>query len=179
MMRSTVGKALATGLFCAALVSLGAFAQAAPMPLPDSKLTFRSYQKEIECLSQAIYFEARGEPVVGQRAVARVILNRVESAFYPDTVCDVVYQNDHMKNACQFSFACDGLPDRIKEPRAFETAETVARSVFDCVDRHCDVRQPLARSTHYHADFVRPGWASKLERTGQIGRHIFYYTASM
>lgn len=180
-MRLTASIALATGVFCAALLSQGASASAAPFPQPqlESTSTFRSYVKEIECLSRAIYFEARGEPVAGQKAVARVILNRVESDYYPDTVCNVVYQNDHMKNACQFSFACDELPDRIREPIAFEIAELVAISIFSCDEYRCDVKQPLARSTHYHADYVLPWWATKLERTGQIGRHIFYYTASM
>ncbi|WP_338529845.1 cell wall hydrolase [Nitratireductor thuwali] len=181
MMQLTAGRALAMGVLCAVFLSQGASARAVPVPQPRPESTpiYRSYQKEIECLSRAIYFEARGEPHVGQKAVARVILNRVESNFYPDTVCDVVYQNDHLKNACQFSFACDSLPDRIREPRAFETAELIARAIFDCDERRCDVHQPLRRSTHYHADFVLPGWASKLERTGQVGRHIFYYTASM
>ncbi len=170
---------LALGLLCTAFNPQEAFARTASLSQAQDEGTFRSYKKEIECLAKAIYFEARGEPKAGQKAVARVILNRVDSEYYPDTVCDVVYQNDHMKNACQFSFACDNIPDRINEPRAYETADEVARSIFECAAKECDAGQPLARSTHYHADFVLPRWAKKLERTGQIGRHIFYFTASM
>src|SRR5690554_3545291 len=66
---------------------------------------------EVYCLAQAVYHESRGEPESGQWAVASVILNRVESSAYPDTVCDVVFQNAHLRNRCQFSFACDSRPD--------------------------------------------------------------------
>src|SRR5688572_19337306 len=72
-------------------------------------------ERELRCLAEGIYFEARGEPLRGQLAVGRVILNRVASDAYPNTICDVVYQNDHMRNRCQFSFACDGKPDTIAE----------------------------------------------------------------
>jgi spore germination cell wall hydrolase CwlJ-like protein len=133
---------------------------------------------EVTCLAEAIYFEARGEPIAGQKAVAKVILNRVDSRYYPNSICGVVYQNDHKKNACQFSFACDGVPKRITETQAFKIAERLAAQIFSCDDCR-DPDKPLERSTHYHADYVTPWWAKKLERTGKVGRHIFYYTASM
>lgn len=161
------------------LLLLPAVAQAKP-PVPDSVGTkYVSYKKELECLARAIYFEARGEPEKGQEAVALVVLNRVKSDYYPDTVCDVVYQNDHMHNACQFSFACDGKPDAINEKDAFEQAERIASEVLTCGNGHCERATLFLRSTHYHADYVSPRWAKKLKRTGQVGRHIFYYTASM
>lgn len=142
-----------------------------------------SYKKELECLTRAIYFEARGEPERGQEAVALVVLNRVKSAYYPDTVCDVVYQNDHKRNACQFSFACDGKPDAIKEEDAFAKAKLIAGDALSCgpgsIKGRCERTSLFMRSTHYHADYVSPHWAKKLQRTGQVGRHIFYYTASM
>lgn len=170
---------LALGLLCTAFNPQAALAKTPSISQAQGETSYRSYKKEIECLAKAIYFEARGEPEAGQKAVGRVILNRVESNYYPDTVCDVVYQNDHMKNACQFSFACDGIPDRINEPRAFDRADSIARTVFECAGDACEFDEGLGRSTHYHADFVRPWWAKKLERTGQVGRHIFYFTASM
>jgi spore germination cell wall hydrolase CwlJ-like protein len=140
---------------------------------------FRSYNKEIECLTAAIYFEARGEPIIGQNMVAQVVLNRVESAYYPDTVCDVVYQNAHRKNACQFSFACDDLPDRFDEGPAHLMARKIAVFAFNC-DQPCKAsRSELARSTHYHADYVTPSLSTKLRKTGKVGSHIFYFTASM
>ena len=106
-----------------------------PNPRPEPKI-YRSYQKEMNCLAKAIYFEARGEPVKGQQLVAQVVLNRVDSEYYPDTICDVVYQNDHLKNACQFSFACDDVPDRIDEAAAYRLAKKIAITSFRC-DRTC------------------------------------------
>ncbi len=153
-------------------------ANAAPSKFETREKVARSYIREIECLAQAVYFEARSEPQAGQVAVARVILNRVDSDYYPHTVCDVVYQNDHMHNACQFSFACDGVPEQIAEPIAFEVARQISVDAFRC-DSKCRVRYgQLARSTHYHADYVTPWWSAKLEWTGKVGRHIFYYTST-
>ena len=87
--------------------------------------------KHEKCLANAVYFEARGEAVRGQIAVAQVVLNRVFSPFYPKTVCDVVYQNAHRRYACQFTFACDGIPDVVTEPDAYSRAERIARDMLD------------------------------------------------
>ncbi len=153
-------------------------ASAAPSKAEVLAPIFKSYRTEIECLARAIYFEARSESTAGQHAVARVVLNRVDSAYYPDTVCDVVYQNRHMRNACQFSFACDGTNLAIKEEPAFEKAMALASVNYGC-DSDCRAwKGDVARSTHYHADYVNPLWSAKLERTGKVGRHIFYYTAT-
>jgi spore germination cell wall hydrolase CwlJ-like protein len=137
-------------------------------------------ETDLQCLAKAIYFEARGESEKGQLAVGRVVLNRVESETYPDTICDVVYQGSHKRNACQFSFACDGEPDVAKEKKAWREAETLARRLVAC-DPPCqkgpDWQGPLWTSTHYHADYVNPRWAKKLHHTGTIGRHIFYALA--
>ena len=142
----------------------------------------RQKVREIQCLATAMYFEARGEPARGQFIVGRVILNRVTSRYYPDNICDVVYQNAHMKNACQFSFACDGLPNRVRETDAWSEIKRRAAYLMDCDDK-CSLaaigRSELWTSTHYHADYVSPNWANKLQRTGQVGRHIFYYTSTM
>jgi spore germination cell wall hydrolase CwlJ-like protein len=154
--------------------------QASALPSKSEILApvFKSYRAEIDCLARAVYFEARSESVAGQHAVARVILNRVDSAYYPDTVCEVVYQNQHMRNACQFSFACDGTDVTIREEDAFEKAMQVATVNYRC-DSGCRAwKGDIARSTHYHADYVNPFWSAKLERTGKLGRHIFYYTAT-
>lgn len=170
-----VGAALALALCSTSPAS-------ADIPIPrerPDKVGADDDRKEIECLAKAIYFEARGEPLAGQQYVARVVLNRVDNPYYPETVCDVVYQNDEMKNACQFSFACDGIPDRIDEPMAYRVAMRIAKRNFDC-DKECrDEAGPLSRSTHYHAVSVSPWWAGKLRRTGKVGNHVFYYTATM
>jgi spore germination cell wall hydrolase CwlJ-like protein len=169
----------ARAALCASITVPGvALAQPQPKHRPEPPV-FRRYHKEVECLAKAVYFEARGEPIPGQLLVAQVILNRVDSPYYPDSACAVIYQNDHKKNACQFSFACDGLPDRIGDRRAWSVAERIAEITFRC-DTECkDSRSQLNRSTHYHATRVAPGWSRKLKRTGRIGNHIFYFAASM
>jgi hypothetical protein len=138
-------------------------------------------EKEAECLAQAMYFEARDEPVAGQLAVARVIINRTNSASYPRSVCGVVYQNAGKRNACQFSFACDAKPETIKEPQAWSGIKARADWFLSC--RPCTAssfgEEGLLSSTNYHADYVNPAWASKLLRTGQVGRHIFYLEEAM
>ncbi len=125
---------------------------------------------EEKCLAEAIYFEARSEPEEGQAAVAQVILNRVGSGRYPGSVCGVVFQNQQHRNACQFSFACEGRALRVTEPGAWAKAVRVAREVMGGTSYVSDV----AGATHYHTDQVRPLWASRLERMDAIGRHVFY-----
>ncbi len=137
-------------------------------PLPDSVHT----AKEQKCLAEGIYFEARGESKAGQAAVAQVILNRVKNPTYPNTICGVVYQNKSWRNRCQFSFACDGLPDRIRSPEAWETAERVAKDVTDRKIWSDEVGD----STHYHANYVRPRWARAMRKMERVGAHIFYRT---
>jgi spore germination cell wall hydrolase CwlJ-like protein len=125
---------------------------------------------ERRCLAQAIYFEARGEPPGGQAAVAGVILARTRDERYPSSICRVVYQNAQRRNACQFSFACDGVRDSIMEPRAWQRAKRIANHVLGG-------RWPLHHirgATHYHATYVSPGWAPKMKRLAKIGRHVFY-----
>ena len=125
---------------------------------------------DLKCLAMAVYFEARGEPERGQAAVAQVILNRVDSDAYPDTVCDVVYQNQHRRNACQFSFACDGLAETIREKKAWSKAKEIA----DDVANGREFLAAIGTATHYHARSVNPSWAKRLRRVGLIGRHVFY-----
>ncbi|MFP1631803.1 cell wall hydrolase [Zhengella sp. ZM62] len=140
----------------------------AARPLPAHVFTDREQQ----CLAAGIYFEARGEPVKGQAAVAQVILNRVRNPQYPNTICGVVYQNESWRNRCQFSFACDGIRDRIASPAHWQTAKEVGMAVtagriwLDGV----------GSSTHYHATYVNPRWAHTMKRMKKIGRHIFYRT---
>jgi spore germination cell wall hydrolase CwlJ-like protein len=142
----------------------------------------RKKVREIQCLATAMYFEARGEPARGQFIVGRVILNRVASRYYPDDICEVVYQNAQLKNRCQFSFACDGQPNQVSESTTWQQIKRRAQYLVECDDK-CSLAalgsSELWTSTHYHADYVSPNWARKLHRTGQVGRHIFYYTSTM
>ena len=126
----------------------------------------------VDCLTQAIYYEARSESEDGQAAVAEVILNRARSGRYPREVCDVVYQRN--ARTCQFSYTCDGSIGRTRvNARSWATAERIAREVY------AGRAQALlpARSVNYHANYVAPGWGRRLERVRQIGAHIFYGSA--
>ncbi len=137
-------------------------------PLPASVFS----KHEQRCLTAGVYFEARGESVKGQAAVAQVILNRVRNPAYPDSVCGVVYQNDKWRNACQFSFACDGIRDRVANKEHWTIAEDVAMAVTAGKIWLTGV----GSSTHYHATYVHPRWARTMEKMKKIGGHIFYRT---
>lgn len=124
---------------------------------------------EWECLTEALYFEARGETVAGMFAVAEVILNRVESPRYPASVCGVVRQGTGARNQCQFSFACDGQPEDIGNPAAHALVGKVARAMLDGAPRTL-----TDGAVFYHANWVSPRWAASLARTAEIGEHLFY-----
>jgi len=139
----------------------------------DDPLPKYSYSKrQRNCLAVGVYFEARGEPNKGQQAVAQVILNRVRNPAYPNTVCGVVYQNKRKRNACQFSFACDGIRDRVNSAKHWGRAVKVAN---DAIDGRFWLRS-VGSSSHYHADYVWPKWRRKMRKMTKIGRHIFYRT---
>ena len=126
-------------------------------------------ERERRCLSTAIYFEARGEPLQGQIAVGQVIMNRVRSPQFPETICGVVYQGQ-MAPGCQFSFACDGKTDTPKNDSHWALAQKLARQITSG-----EVWLPeIGYSTFYHADYVSPYWKSTMNKINSIGRHIFY-----
>jgi hypothetical protein len=130
----------------------------------------RVSQKDQWCMATAIYFEARGESYRGQVAVGQVVMNRLAHPIYPKDICAVVYQNQNMRNACQFSFACDGIPETVTEPKAWAQAETIAKGVING-----SLYLPeVGKATHYHATYVYPAWAPRLTRVAKIGHHIFY-----
>lgn len=121
-----------------------------------------------ECLAEAVYFEARGEPLKGQFAVAEVVLNRVDARGYPSDVCDVVRQGADTR-VCQFSFTCDGLPETVTEPAAYDKAGKIAAVMLAGAPRAL-----TKGATHFHTTTVSPGWSKHLPRTVQIGAHLFY-----
>ena len=130
----------------------------------------KSRAKSEKCLAEAVYFEARGEAVRGQIAVAQVVMNRTFSGRYPTTVCGVVYQNKHRHYACQFTYACDNNPDVIREPEMWERARKIAKAMLDG-----QIWLPeVAKSTHYHAYYVRPSWVSEMTKMYRFGVHTFY-----
>lgn len=122
---------------------------------------------EFECLAKALYFEARGEPIDGQVAVAEVVLNRVENPRYPETICEVVHEA--RTRSCQFSFMCDGKAETVTNAAAWTTAAKIARAMIDGAPRRL-----TGGATHFHADFVSPFWARHFAKTAEIGGHLFY-----
>ncbi|WP_031335324.1 cell wall hydrolase [Rhodopseudomonas sp. B29] len=126
--------------------------------------------KQEKCLTEAVYFESRGEKVRGQIAVAQVVLNRVFSGFYPTTVCGVVYQNKNRHYACQFTFACDDVADVVREPDMWDRARKIAKAMLDGRLWLPEV----AKSTHYHAYWVRPSWVHEMKKMYKYGVHTFY-----
>jgi ribosomal protein L35AE/L33A len=125
--------------------------------------------REHACLSQAIYYEARGETQRGQVAVAEVIMNRVRSQHYPDTVCAVVYQGSERSTGCQFTFTCDGSLGQRPRGRGWDRAQRVATAVL------LGYTRPITQhATHYHTNAINPVWSSGLVETTKVGTHVFY-----
>lgn len=125
--------------------------------------------RELSCLSQAVYYEARGETYQGQVAVAEVVMNRARSGVYPGSICGVVYQGSHRATGCQFTFTCDGSLERRPRGAAWARSQQVARQVM------LGYTRPItARATHYHTTAIDPYWSSSLIETGRIGEHVFY-----
>ena len=132
------------------------------LPVPKSN-------KQMACLAEALYFEARGEPIKGQLAVGEVILNRVEDTRYPSSICKVINQGTGRRFACQFTYTCDGKLETVNERKPYEVALKIAKILMTTHDRR------LTRgSTHYHSNYVNPRWSKKFERVAKFGRHIFY-----
>jgi spore germination cell wall hydrolase CwlJ-like protein len=127
--------------------------------------------REAGCLATAIYHEARGEPVKDQKAVAEVIMTRAQSGRYPSSICGVVYQNSHQHLACQFTFTCDGKTDKPRDMAAWNLSKRIAIAARTKAKN----KRPITKwATHYHATYVSPRWASKLQKTTRIGTHVFY-----
>lgn len=134
---------------------------------------------EAFCLAKNIYFEAGNQPLIGKVAVSHVVLNRVDSSLYPDTICDVVYQSRWrinwkgeevpVRNKCQFSWFCDGKSDEPVDSKTWIESMLIARRVIE--GEWSDVTEG---ATHYHADSVLPYWASSLNRTVTVDNHLFY-----
>ena len=125
---------------------------------------------EIECLALNVYFEARGESEIGQRAVAHVVMNRVGDFRFPETACATIRQGrDKGLHKCQFSWLCDGLNDRPADRRAWRQAKLVAEDVYYGVSV-----DPTGGALWYHADYVEPWWRTTLAEGSTIGQHVFY-----
>lgn len=125
---------------------------------------------EHRCLAQAMYYEARGEGEIGEKAVAEVVFNRLASGAYGHSICQVVFAGAQTA-VCQFSFACDGSMLRPKSEADWRNAEVLAARILA---RQLGLDNATDNATFYHANYVKPSWASRLVRTAEIGNHIFY-----
>lgn len=133
----------------------------ATLPMPTAPTS------EWQCLTKAIYFEARGESIAGQAAVAEVILNRRDSPLFPGSVCAVVGQRG--SGGCQFSYVCDGRSDSMTDRAARDTAGRIAAAMLTGLPRTL-----TQGATHFHTPAVRPSWSRRFPRTATIGYHLFY-----
>lgn len=126
-------------------------------------------QSELDCLSEAVYYEARSEDTRGQMAVAEVVMNRVKNPNFPKTVCGVVFQGQYRNTGCQFTFTCDGSLHHKPSGEAWDRAKAVALHVA------MGLNKPVTnKATHYHTDYVNPYWKAGMVETAEIGTHIFY-----
>ena len=150
--------------------------RAKPSPLTKirdvvNRPAYQAYMREKDCLATAVYFEARGESAKGQKAVAEVILARTRVPGRPKSICGVVYEGSKRRTGCQFSFTCDGIADRVRSHEAWRQAMRVATNVMRTGGK---VNPVAGGATFYHADYVSPGWASRMVKVAEIGTHIFY-----
>lgn len=144
----------------------------AQAPRPDAAMT--KLLAEHRCLSEVLYYEARGEGDKGQKAVAEVIFHRMNSGNYGHSICAVVYEGAGHPG-CQFSFTCNGDLHRERDAQAWSNSERLAAEILtDQAWR----KDSTGGATNYHAVSVSPDWADTLEKTGQIGNHVFYRGAS-
>ena len=146
------------------------FAIRADSPAASFKFTGDAATKAraVQCLAQAAYYEAAADGAEGERAVAQVVLNRVRHPGFPSSICGVVYQGSDAPG-CQFTFTCDGALARIPSPALWNEAKQIA---LEELNGH--VFAPVGHATHYHADYVLPYWADSLDKSAQVGHHIFY-----
>lgn len=141
---------------------------AEPFQFADGQDSLRG--NSLDCLTAAIYYEARSETLDGQRAVAQVVLNRARHPAFPNSVCGVVYQGSQRRTGCQFSFTCDGSMQRgVRNQAAWDTARQLAQAALSGF-----VYSPVGLATHYHTTAIRPWWAPSLTRAITVGAHIFY-----
>ncbi len=183
---------LASTLFCIFFMVPMTYAGAVTLQgAVEGELYTSETHPELYCLAANIYFEAKSEPVAGQFAVSDVVLNRVNDARYPSTICQVVLDGptreswktkqhkdlpedervfNPIRNKCQFSWYCDGKSDTIRDNDAWRKAQEIAYRIV----MENKFRGITEGATHYHATYVSPRWAPQLDLVGRIGTHIFY-----
>jgi spore germination cell wall hydrolase CwlJ-like protein len=145
-------------------------AAAAPAPQSAQDMVLTQLVAEHRCLSEALYYEARGEGRIGEKAVAEVVFHRMNAGHYGHSICAVVYEGAS-RRGCQFSFTCNGDLHRPREASAWEKSEQLAAQILT---GEAPLRNATGGATNYHAVSMNPYWAPTLVKTAQIGNHIFY-----
>jgi spore germination cell wall hydrolase CwlJ-like protein len=138
-------------------------------PFDMGPASANDFHSALDCLTAAVYYEARSESEDGQRAVAQVVLNRVRHPAFPKSVCGVVYQGSNRATGCQFSFTCDGSLARGREPGPWDRARRIAAQALAGY-----VYEPVGLATHYHTTAIHPWWADAMTKAVTIGAHVFY-----
>lgn len=143
--------------------------KALPAITADSlaRMPAASGDEQLQCLARAVYFEARGESLKGQQAVAEVVLNRVDDPRFPGSICGVVQQSN--SRGCQFSWYCDGRADKIRNAAVYAEIRKLARAMIDGAPRNL-----TEGATYFHTRSSRPSWSRRFTRTAAIGHHYFY-----
>ena len=145
-----------------------------PEPEPETVADPAINQAELTCLAKNIYFESANESDLGKIAVAMVVLNRVNSPDFPNTICEVVHQPSRKAGSpksCQFSWTCDGKPDKIRDSEKFQAIKSLSRDILKSRDTIVDI---VDGALYYHAVYVQPKWAKYFEKVARIDTHIFY-----
>ncbi len=171
---STVRATGAAAFLLAATVSMGAAQQGGAQGSTSlTPVAQGASEEDLACLAEAMYFEARSENIAGKVAVAEVILNRRDSHLFPDTVCEVVHQGYNpvspRLHRCQFSYYCDGKPEAVGNWEEYESIRALAWGML-----RGGTRPLTAGATYFHATYVRPSWARKMEEVRTVDTHVFY-----
>jgi len=167
---ATVSAVFGSALTYRASAPVAIAATSVPAPPTSHEMVLAQLAAEHRCLTEALYYEARGEGRTGQQAVAEVVFHRMNAGNYGHSICAVVYEGS-AHPGCQFSFTCNGDLKRPHEPSAWEQAEQLAAQILT---GEVPLRNATGGATFYHAAWMRPYWAPTLKRTTQIGNHIFY-----
>ena len=143
----------------------------APRPATDAVMS--QLLAEHKCLSEVLYYEARGEGAGGQKAIAEVVFHRMNHGDYGHSICAVVYEGSN-RSGCQFSFTCNGDIMRAKQPGAWREAEALAAKILT---GQVNLKNATGGALNFHAASVSPDWADTMDKTTQIGNHVFYRNA--
>jgi len=170
-------KKLLTGILTSTIITAGVV-----VPIKAQSINERYTSEDSQCLAMNIYYEARSSNLADKAGVADVVLNRVNDLRYPNTICEVVHQGKQkpswkdpnkmvmVRNACQFSWYCDGKADDPRDEDSWHEAQLIAYNMLE----HNKFRGITEGATHYHAKYVNPSWAKTLQQVGRLGAHIYY-----